>query len=203
MRHGKAEKQSGRRADAERRLVQKGRERTRAAALAFSRYLAGAGRIQVWSSPLARAKQSAEIVAEVLGVAVVEECQEIADGDLKVLLSRTKSAAEDDAIVVVGHQPFLTEWAEALAGIHIPFKPSAAAGMELKFGKGAARLRWYVHPKAALDFSLADKKYSSSGEGADAAGLSAGRPGDADAGEPPAARRFSAFDDSDGDKDNY
>lgn len=130
MRHGiaVAEDIPGIAADADRPLSPKGIKRTRKAAkgllalkLSFDRIL---------TSPLARAQQTARIVAEAFRMEEqVQEIPELAPGgSVQKLLSSLATYKADRKILIVGHQPLLGELASFLL--------SGAEKMEIRLKKG-------------------------------------------------------------------
>lgn len=114
IRHGKAEDQNFGTPDDERPLVEKGKNQAKK----MSEYLleiAKGRSIQFWSSPLKRARETTEILMEFFdGVPHIQS--EIASGDLESLLVLwEKNNAEIQ--VVVGHEPFLSDWLEQITGL--------------------------------------------------------------------------------------
>lgn len=150
IRHGIAETPEeaaarGREADAMRELTRRGRKRLRAAAPALADALPDLDLIG--ASPLIRAQQTAELLADAWSAARIETVAALAPGKESGLFAWLAERREA-CLALVGHQPGLGSWvAEALSG---------AAGEWLDFGKGmavllrfpgapapaAARLRW-------------------------------------------------------------
>ncbi|MGK7911970.1 MAG: phosphohistidine phosphatase SixA [Synechococcus sp.] len=111
MRHGIAEERSLELRDADRALTPKGRKRTQAIAQ-WLRH-----RWQNWdallSSPLVRARQTAEILQEEGIVADVEYFDALAPGGSFQDLVKWKSSNSDaSTVAIVGHQPDLGDWVE-------------------------------------------------------------------------------------------
>jgi phosphohistidine phosphatase len=133
------------RPDAERPLTKQGRERMRRAAAGIA---AEAPRIDVLAtSPLVRAVQTAEIIAEECGGMEPVLVDELAPEHAPEALVPWLRTHEDDAVVaVVGHEPhlsFLVGW--LLTGRHESF-------VELK--KGATCLLDFDDPPAAGNATL-------------------------------------------------
>lgn len=143
MRHGKAEVAVPPMADEERDLTEAGREKVIAAARGLAGGLLDASRLQIWTSPLARALSTAGIVAEVLGVEEVRLLPGLEEGKLPELLQELAEVPEEAQVLVVGHEPYLSLWAGELAGSALPFKPAAAACLTPRGGE-RWRLRWYA-----------------------------------------------------------
>jgi phosphohistidine phosphatase len=108
LRHGKAEAAGKGMSDNERRLTKSGQVDILAAAgwMASQEYLFDA----IATSPLVRARETAAIVAEVLGEpkqVVTWECL-IPGGDPDTVCREVSSFAEDSRILLVGHEPLLS-----------------------------------------------------------------------------------------------
>ncbi|MDT8902489.1 SixA phosphatase family protein [Anaeroselena agilis] len=148
LRHAKAEEDSAALPDERRELVAKGRKRAQAVAKGLERLLPADGRVEVWTSPALRSRQTAEIIAEHLGVETVTEHAAIYAGSLDNLLAEWAGAAGERTVIVVGHEPYLGIWARQLADVTLPFKKCAAAGFSIAapdFSTGT--LRWFAGPK--------------------------------------------------------
>ncbi|TVQ95594.1 MAG: phosphohistidine phosphatase SixA [Deltaproteobacteria bacterium] len=110
FRHGIAEgehpEHPGR--DTERRLTDKGRERTARAALGLERL--GIAPDVIWTSPYVRTRQTAQILAEVLdpssGVEVHEQLA--CEGSNERLIEEIAGSAQR-SVLLVGHEPNLSE----------------------------------------------------------------------------------------------
>ncbi|MGB3613435.1 MAG: phosphohistidine phosphatase SixA [Elainellaceae cyanobacterium] len=111
IRHGIAAERGAYPSDGDRPLTEKGQQRTRQVA----ERLAEKMHVElILTSPLTRAQQTAEILLE---AGVGDRLQVSADlapeGELQQWLSWL-SAWPGEAIAIVGHQPNLSAWAEAL-----------------------------------------------------------------------------------------
>ncbi len=144
MRHAKAEDSSAGLADEERKLTAKGRKKAHAVAKGLSGFVRGARQLEIWASPAVRSRQTADILAEVLGGAVTEH-PAIYSGSLEELIAQWRDLAAD-VILIVGHEPHLGIWAQQLARVTVPFKKCAAAGFTLH-AADSATLEWYAGPK--------------------------------------------------------
>jgi len=145
LRHAKAEDRSPGLVDEERKLTARGRKKAHAVAKGLASYVQGGRRIEIWASPALRSMQTAAILAETLGDATVTEHPAIYGGSLEELIGRWRDHPAD-VIVIVGHDPHLSIWAQQLAGVTIPFKKCAAAGFTLR-SADSATLEWYASPK--------------------------------------------------------
>jgi phosphohistidine phosphatase len=109
MRHGIAvtADQPGTQSDSERPLTPKGIKRMRRAARGLRRL--GISFDAILTSPLVRARQTAEIVADTLGLeAQLEEISELApDSSVDHLVSGLTRFQDREHVLLVGHQPLL------------------------------------------------------------------------------------------------
>lgn len=161
MRHGPAEDDSPSGRDGDRALTPRGRDRVRDVARALHK--AGEDPLLLLSSPLARALQTAEILAAALRSApgkpdgapdiAVQVRRELEPGGngprlIRELVDGTKAGA-----MVVGHEPDLTDLVTTLLGA--PAVPGMAKAMVVGLdadGKaqgqeGLCTLRWVLDPK--------------------------------------------------------
>lgn len=142
IRHGHAVEEAPGLGDAGRWLSAKGRKVTRKVA----RWLGKSSKRRpavIWTSPLVRAVQTAEIVAAGVDYpGEVKPCAELSPGrDPGDLIKLLASASADSPLALVGHEPSLSLIAGALLGDigFTGFKKSAVMGLEWADGKGALR----------------------------------------------------------------
>jgi phosphohistidine phosphatase len=132
MRHGIAvtADQPGIESDSERPLSQKGLKRMRRAARGLRRL--GISFDALLTSPLVRARQTAESVADTLGLeAQLEEISELApQSSVDHLISRLTRFQDKDHVLLVGHNPLLSHAASFL----IAGKKEISLEIELKKG---------------------------------------------------------------------
>lgn len=142
MRHGRAEKKPGI-ADEDRRLTDEGRVDVEYVA----RILPVRPPI-IYSSPLRRARETAEIVAGIHGSRLII-VEELAPG--KASLEALKSIEIADNVLFVGHAPSIEEVvSELIGGGNIKLEAGAIAGVEVEvFEKGKGRLVLLVTPRIA------------------------------------------------------
>lgn len=101
----------------------------RAAARALGDRLADHGLDAVLSSPLLRARETAEAIARPAGL-VAEPDERLAPGaDAEAV--REAVAGRGDTVVTVGHQPDCSEIVLALSGERVSFDPGAVHEVEL------------------------------------------------------------------------
>lgn len=147
VRHGKAVKRGPGVEDEGRALTDKGTLEMRQAVPPLVR-LIGSRKIIIWSSPLRRAVQTASILADALGVEQVVEVPCIGDGDWPRFTRELVRVGSAEVLVVVGHQPYLSEWSKLLAGTPLPYKKGAAAGFQLRsYHPTQGDLLWFMQPQ--------------------------------------------------------
>ena len=136
--------------DGERPLTARGRSRMRAAARGLRAQVDGIDLLA--TSPLVRAAQTAKIVSEAFDGCPVEEVEVLAMGPADAFLSWYRMVADTGLVAVVGHEPYLGEWASwLLAGPSadfLVFKKGGACLLEFPEGidPGRAVLRWHLAP---------------------------------------------------------
>jgi phosphohistidine phosphatase len=140
--------------DRERRLTPEGAERVHEIARGLRRL--GVKPEVILTSPLVRARQTADIVAEVLGLGDrLEETEHLGVPPDSTALVRqiSKLRPRPDAVMLVGHEPHLSEFAALLiagtTGAALAFKKGGLARLEapvLEAGR-CATLEWLLPPR--------------------------------------------------------
>jgi phosphohistidine phosphatase len=152
LRHGHAIDDTGSPAlgDAGRWLSGKGRKRTRL----VSAHLCEQKKqrpVQIWTSPLVRAVQTAEILAEAAGLTdEVTVRAELATGrDPEEVVPLLAQHDGEGPLVLVGHEPSLSRLAALLLGVRSfpSLKKSGAVGLAWE-RRDAAKITFEVQPKA-------------------------------------------------------
>jgi phosphohistidine phosphatase len=149
MRHGHAVDEAPHLGDHGRWLTAKGRERTRLVADKLVEHKAHP--THIWTSPLVRAVQTADIVASVLGFS--QEIPTIAD---LVVDGRPRAVAQmifahdepKDVLLIVGHEPSLSVLANTLLGAHEwpGFKKSGVLALAVDQKKQSAKKLFAIEP---------------------------------------------------------
>jgi phosphohistidine phosphatase len=137
--------------DTLRPLTEEGVSRLRKCARGLARL--GASFDVVLSSPLARARQTAEVVVSVFDppppIVVVESLAP--DGTYQSLLAELEKQSRRSRIALVGHEPSIGEIAARLVGSRhaFPFKKGAACRIDVEaLPPGSpGSLRWFVTPR--------------------------------------------------------
>ncbi|HJW81288.1 MAG TPA: phosphohistidine phosphatase SixA [Acidiferrobacterales bacterium] len=149
IRHARAEERALFKRDRTRALTADGRRRMRKAARGLHGLIPGIS--QIATSPLVRARQTAEIVAtagnspEVMSLPVLAP-----GGDVRVVLAWLRAQPSDATLVLVGHEPdlgLLAGW--LLSGKQtgfVQFKKGAAALIEFAGAPaaGKGKLAWML-----------------------------------------------------------
>ncbi len=114
MRHGQAVPKGEAATDAERPLSAEGRTDAYAAAVGFKRL--GLPVDLVWTSPLLRAWQTAELLSTVIGVSM-EICAALGpEQDVEAIFSELALGLASRRAVLVGHQPGLEQIIASMLG---------------------------------------------------------------------------------------
>lgn len=146
LRHATASREAP--TDAARPLTKEGRHEARVAGKALHRF--GVRPNFLWSSPLLRARQTAEIAAETLPRSSSLEIKEELENDRATaeLLALLQPLPADSEVLLVGHMPSLSEHLAALLGATAPENFSLDKGGlaalrldELRLGKAVLRFR--------------------------------------------------------------
>jgi phosphohistidine phosphatase len=152
IRHGVAEERGDAWPDdAKRPLTQDGMSKLRKAARALERL--GVSLDVIVTSPLVRARQTAEIIAGGLDPHphIVTADSMAPGGTVAAVLSDLEKQAKRSRIALVGHEPGIGELAARLMGTRhpIPFKKGAICRIDLEGlpPAGPGDLRWFLTPK--------------------------------------------------------
>jgi len=149
FRHGIAQDRTGGMADADRPLTEEGVEKTRKAAKGLAKLIDGP-RV-VLTSPKRRARQTAALLCEALGMAP-EVFAPLGDGDLAAMVDAIADRPES-SIAAVGHEPSLSAMVEVLTAGQsrgaVQLKKAGAALLKIEGrpGPGRGTLMWLATPK--------------------------------------------------------
>jgi phosphohistidine phosphatase len=136
--------------DDERPLTQEGEKKFRRAAKGLARVVPPPDALL--TSPLPRARATAEIAAGAWGWIPTQVVPALAQGDVEAVLATLSRFPADATIAIVGHEPHLSALlAELLASSEagrLTFRKGGAALVELSDSPGAgAALLWYLPPR--------------------------------------------------------
>ena len=144
LRHGEADWPDWDKPDDVRPLTERGREDMKRVAKFLQRLKFSADAIL--TSPLPRASQTAEIVAERLGIELKTETA-LAHGFSVERLRRLLAKAGADCIMVVGHEPAFSEVIKELTGGEVKLSKAGVALLEVNRGCTSGKLLWLFPPK--------------------------------------------------------
>lgn len=146
LRHGIAKDADAFTPDARRELTEAGIANTRQAAQVIKTLGVAPGCI--YSSPLTRAHQTAEIVAQVLGVEI-QVRDEVGPGfNINAVDTLTRDLAPDAEILFVGHEPDFSSTITALCGGRVVMKKGGLARVDIISRQPlAGELVWLIAPK--------------------------------------------------------
>jgi phosphohistidine phosphatase len=133
LRHGEAEPHDAR-PDADRRLTDRGREQARVAGCA----LAGL-KVQVhlaFTSPKVRARDTAVLACEALGVEPIDHAALFAGFDVSDALELLAAAGPQQRVLVVGHEPDFSQVVHDLTGGRIDLKKGGIAAVRMDGTRG-------------------------------------------------------------------
>lgn len=151
IRHGIAAPRGGEfRSDNDRPLTPQGEKRFRQVATALG-HLVPRPRA-VLTSPLLRARQTAELAAGAWGGASVQVVPALATGEERGIRRALAARADEDTVVLVGHEEWMSRFTARLLG--------SAAGQRFRYRKGGValvevdrarpdrgRLLWFIPPR--------------------------------------------------------
>ncbi len=152
LRHGIAENVGEDGDDSKRRLTEKGMDKLKRRLPRIKPLVDHPKASYIWSSPLIRARETATILGEIIGVNDVILMNFIEKGVFQDFRDMLKEVSDETTIFVVGHEPFLSQWAWALAKSRIPFKKGGAASFEIVHKDPTqVKLQWNLEPKEMED----------------------------------------------------
>jgi phosphohistidine phosphatase len=133
LRHGEAEPHGGK-PDELRALTERGREQSRSAGRALK---ALGVEVQLcFTSPKRRARETAELACEALGIEPMDE-QALAEGfDGGAARELMAAAGADQRVLVVGHEPALSQVVHDYTGARVDLKKGGIAGLRMEGGSG-------------------------------------------------------------------
>lgn len=141
--------------DDERPLTPRGEERFREAALGLAKVVRCPDALL--TSPLPRARRTAEIAAEAWQATKIEEAPALATGRLEDLAKILARFPEDALVALFGHEPHVSSLLGSLIGGRgeaLPFKKGGAALVDLPgpLTEGGA-LVWFLPPRVLRDLA--------------------------------------------------
>lgn len=150
IRHGIAEDGSFGQRDFDRCLTKKGTQKLQDTLPFLLPLLHRDYEILIWSSPLVRARETAAVAADIFRVEEIEVYDFIGEGYFKGFWNAIENLSPpvDRTVIVVGHEPTMGYWSQALCRTYLPFKKGAAASFVYHGGApNTAELQWFLQPE--------------------------------------------------------
>lgn len=146
LRHAHAEPGSPDTPDFKRALTPAGIAHTRRAAYLLNAL--GVDPDRLFTSPLIRARQTADIVGQALGVAV-QVRREVGPGfGVHAVEALTRDLGSGDEVIFVGHEPDFSGTVAALTGGRVVMKKAGIARVDVvSYQPLAGELIWLIAPK--------------------------------------------------------
>lgn len=147
IRHGKAEKRGTVFPDRNRKLVKKGIDLLNQDVPWLSKYLSRKNPVYLWSSGIVRAMETAKVIGTNCGIDKIEIKEFIETGDFNELQQNVNRISETCTLIIVGHEPDLSQWIYQICHSPIEMKKGAAVSIELiSAGKLMGRINWIAEP---------------------------------------------------------
>ena len=143
--------------DSERPLTPSGRIEMQR--IAKSLKIVGLQTDQIYTSPLRRARETAEIAAKILKIPVLEEWDELKpDGSKQALYRKLARLEQDSRPILVGHEPHLSSMIGEIIGTkgsRIVLKKGGLAKVRITSftPRISGELRWLLTPKITAKMS--------------------------------------------------
>ena len=144
LRHGEAEDLAP--TDHGRELTERGKERVAKSAQVLKRL--GIAPKVIYSSPRIRAKQTAEIIAEALGMEIIITEDVNFGFNTSNLKSLIKKLSTSDEVMFVGHNPDMSQVVHKMTGASVGMKKGGLARVDVVNDKAQrGDLVWLIAPK--------------------------------------------------------
>lgn len=148
IRHGKAEERQAAIDDSWRKLTAEGKKRLYKTLPSLGFLIKNIDKSQIWTSPLVRARQTAEIAARILGISDIAEHEFISSGEFADLVTALADQRTSATVILVGHEPYLSEWTRQLCATSLTFKKGAAACIQINLtDMASSELLWFFQPQ--------------------------------------------------------
>lgn len=147
IRHGKAEEMREGLEDLQRHLTDVGKEEIQKLAPRLKEKLEPLDKrtIIFWSSPAKRALQTAQLVADELHTPINFIHDFIYEGDFEKLSDEVQKLDEDTTVLLVGHQPNLSEWVEQMTGEKMKIEKGSMLNLKVTNRSPLeAKLQWEI-----------------------------------------------------------
>ncbi len=150
IRHGKADPREESADDAQRQLTENGIKELKKILPELKSHLESTSALELCSSSLVRAVQTAQIIAGDLEINEIQQLDWIENGSYTRLYEKLKDLKPSASLIVVGHEPHLSDWARQLTGFRIPFRKGTAVGFHIQPAEPLrAEPKWMILPETA------------------------------------------------------
>ncbi|NTW71081.1 MAG: hypothetical protein HGA49_02435 [Eubacteriaceae bacterium] len=150
FRHGEAENPTEDSCDFERRLTPQGIASVQNSSKLLKAMISGINEVTIWSSPLIRAVETADLLAAELNVTKVKKINALGKAGFRKIIEKIQKKDFSDAscLILVGHIPALDKWSSRLTGTELSFGKSAFAIFNLKSNlKKRAKIDFFAAPE--------------------------------------------------------
>lgn len=131
VRHGKAEDRAAGRSDASRQLTEEGKDEFSAFISSIKNNLETDKSVSIWTSPMVRARQTAEILSNQMKWPNIEEKDFLVTGDFTALMEEVNALDSNTRVVCVGHKPIQGSWVRVLTKSTYAFEKGGVALIRL------------------------------------------------------------------------
>lgn len=157
VRHGIAESKDTAKMDSDRKLTEEGVVEFEEFVPKLIPLLEDKDPLYIWTSPMVRAKETADILTESMNREVAEDKEFLADGDSNGLLQALKELEDGFAVVAVGHEPYLSMWAKEFTGTSLPFPKGGAASIKFNDKDSSqGQVEWKLAPREGEKWGKAE-----------------------------------------------
>lgn len=147
VRHGKAQDRRVDSVDRERKLVPKGIMQLKQDIPNLAEYLGKRKKVFLWSSGITRAIETAEIIKKICKIDKIEVLDFIETGDFDGLARHLTKMEEYSTIIIVGHQPDLSDWTRMICKKIINFKKGGTVSFKIiSTDKLSGEIKWIAEP---------------------------------------------------------
>ena len=156
-RHAMAEDKENAESDEERSLSPRGKKLLEKSVEGFNKMLATHNNVKLYSSPKARAKETAEMLSEELDLGDPEYLDFLGTGGgVRLIRDLVEDVKPGDTAIIVGQQPYLSLWSQEISGTFLRFKKGTAACFKFPDNEGGeekAELRWYLQTRDFVEIN--------------------------------------------------
>lgn len=151
IRHAHAETKTPQMEDAERSLDTQGFDEISLTGIYLHALLGTSIDPVLWSSPLKRAMQSASVLADIFGKSEITTKEFLIDGNFEPFMQAFKSLDDSKTLIVIGHEPYLSQWIKLLSDKTIKLPTGCAMALDLDDANpGIAHFSFWIDPSLLI-----------------------------------------------------